>query len=209
MQIQLPLFISFQKARELPIFKKYEKIFSELDLSGIPEFNRGVGADGTSQHALFRAFIIRSLESLNKVTALINFLEANPALISLCGFRNGTLPDDSQFYRFLKKTNHSVIANLLLQANKSLIEEKVISLTETAIDSKTVKALTKHNNPKNIRRNQKDKNKKIKRNPKATLGYYSYIPVTDPIRNQSTDAQPVRKRQPVAGSTVTYWGCHV
>jgi len=26
----------------------------------------------------------------------------------------------------------------------------------------------------------KDKNKKIKRNPKATLGYYSYVPATDP-----------------------------
>jgi hypothetical protein len=48
------------------------------------------------------------------------------------------------------------------------------------VDSKPVKALTKHNNPKNPSRELKNKNKKIKRNPKATLGYYSYVPTTDP-----------------------------
>jgi transposase len=180
MQNQLPLFLSYEQVRDLPIIQKYEKIFAELDLSSINEFNRGVGADGTSQHALVRAFIIRSLESLNKVSALIRFLQANPALIYLCGFRNQILPHDSQFYRFLKKTNHSVMEDLLVKANKTLIEEKVLSIKTTAVDSKPVKALTKHNNPKNPRRDQKNKNKKIKRNPKATLGYYSYVPTTDP-----------------------------
>lgn len=180
MQKQLPLFLSYEQIRNLPIVRKYEKLFDQLDLSPILEFNYGVGADGTSQHALLRAFIMRSLESLKTVPALIRFLQGNPALICLCGFRNQRLPHDSQFYRFLKKTNHAMIEELLLRTNKTLIEEKVISFRITAVDSKPVKALTKHNNPKNPHRNLKNKNKKIKRNPKATLGYYSYVPVTHP-----------------------------
>ena len=180
MQNQLPLFLPYDQVRTLPIIRKYENIFAQLDLSHIPEFNHGVGADGTSQHALVRAFLIRSLESLNTVSALIRFLQANPALICLCGFRNQRIPDNSQFYRFLKKTKHSILDDLLYKANQTLIEEKVLSLNITAVDSKPVKALTKHNNPKNPHRDLINKNKKIKRNPKATLSYYSYMPTTDP-----------------------------
>ncbi len=180
MQNQLPLFLPYDQIHALPIVQKYQKIFAELNLSHLHEFNRGTGANGTSQHALVRAFLIRSLESLKTVPALIRFLDANPALIYLCGFRNQTIPHDSQFYRFLKKTNHSVIENLLLRANQTLIDKDVLSLTITAVDSKPIKALTRHNNPKNPHRELKNKNKKIKRNPKATLGYYSYVPMTDP-----------------------------
>ena len=61
MQIQLPLFLSFEQIQEMPIIKKYEQLFAVLDLSHLPEFNCGVGADGTSQHALLRAFIINGL----------------------------------------------------------------------------------------------------------------------------------------------------
>ena len=52
MQNQLPLFLSYDEVRTLPIVQKYEKIFSKLDLSGISDFNRGIGANGNSQHAL-------------------------------------------------------------------------------------------------------------------------------------------------------------
>jgi len=180
MQFQLPLFLSFEEVQNMPIVQKYWQIFSVLDLSHIPEFNHGVGADGTSQHAMLRAFIIQSLESLYKVSALIRFLESNPALKYLCGFQNAQLPDDSQFYRFLRKFKNSALQDLLTRANKILIEEKIVSLDVVAIDSKPVKALTKHNNPKNIRRNQRDKTKKPRRNPKASLGYYSYLPAPDP-----------------------------
>jgi len=82
MQKQLPLFVSFDQVRSLPIVRKYEKIFDELDLSYLPEFNFGSGAYGTSQHALVRAFLIRSLESLKTVSALIRFLQENPSLIT-------------------------------------------------------------------------------------------------------------------------------
>ena len=148
MQNQLPLFLPYDHVHALPIVLKYQKIFDQLDLSDLPEFNAGIGANGTSQHALLSAFLIRSLESLKTVPALIRFLLANPALIYLCGFRNQTIPHDSQFYRFLKKTKHSLIEDLLFKANKVLIEKNVLSLRITAVDSKPVKALTKHNNPK-------------------------------------------------------------
>jgi transposase len=179
-QIQLPLFLSFEQVQDQPLPKKYAMLFSVLDLSDFPEYNYGVGADGTSQHALLRAFLIRSLEGLNTVSALIDFLEANEALKHLCGFRDGRLPHNSQFYRFLKKTKHSLLENLLVRVNRILINEKVLGLDVTAVDSKPVKALTKENNPKNPRRNLRNKAKKPKRNPKATLGYYSYISRTDP-----------------------------
>lgn len=103
MQNQLPLFLPYDQLRDLPIIRKYEKIFYQLDLSDLPEFNRGIGAKGISQRALLRSFLIRSLESLKTVPALMRFLQANPALIFLCGFKNQVLPHDSQFYRFLKK----------------------------------------------------------------------------------------------------------
>jgi len=46
--------------------------------------------------------------------------------------------------------------------------------------------LTKHDNPKNPHRDLKNKNRKIKRNPKATLGYYSYVPVTNTETKKKT-----------------------
>lgn len=179
MQNQLPLFLPYDQVHALPIVQKYQKIFAELDLSHLPEFNHGIGANGTSQHALIRAFLIPTLESLKTVPVLIRFLQANPAFTYFCGFRKQNIPHDSRFYRFAKKTNHSIIEDLLLKANQNLIEKEVLSLTITAVDSKPIKALTRHNNSKNPHRELK-KNKKIKRNPKATLGYYSYVPRIDP-----------------------------
>jgi hypothetical protein len=48
MQNQLPLFLSYEQVCALPIVQKYEKIFAEPDLSGISEFNCGVGAEPVS-----------------------------------------------------------------------------------------------------------------------------------------------------------------
>ena len=93
MQNQLPLFLPYDQVQTLPIVKKYENIFAELDLSHIPEFNYGIGANGTSQHALIRAFVIRSLESLKTVPALIRFLQANPGCLGILGdFRQCDAP---------------------------------------------------------------------------------------------------------------------
>ncbi len=55
-----------------------------------------------------------------------------------------------------------------------MINNNVISLTHFIADSKPVMAATRENNLKNPNRNTRNKKKKPKRNPAATLGYYSY-----------------------------------
>jgi len=58
---------------------------------------------------------------------------------------------------------------------KNLEEIKRHRFTNTfIIDSKPVMAATQENNFKNPNRNTRNKKKKPKRNPAATLGYYSY-----------------------------------
>jgi hypothetical protein len=74
MQNQSPLFLPYDQIRALPIVKKYEKIFAELDLSHVAELNAGIGANGTSQHAHIRAFVIRSLESLKTIQSSDSWL---------------------------------------------------------------------------------------------------------------------------------------
>jgi hypothetical protein len=49
-----------------------------------------------------------------------------------------------------------------------------VTLEQFAIDSKPVLAASRENNPKNPNRNTTNKHKKPKRNPQATLGYYSH-----------------------------------
>ena len=84
------------------------------------------------------------------------------------------LPDETQFYRFLSSTKTSVIENIHHSLNKELLEKEIISLSHFLIDSKPVMAATRNNNFKNPKRNIRNKHKIPKRNPQATLGYYSY-----------------------------------
>ncbi len=153
--------------------RKYYLIFKALDLSDFKNLNSSVGCTGYSRHAILRAFIVKHLERINSVPALIEFLDAHPILIEMCGFENG-LPDASQFYRFLSSTKHSTLENLFYSVNKELIDKNIISLQHFIIDSKPVMAPTKHNNFKNPNRNTRNKLKKCNRNPHASLSYYSY-----------------------------------
>lgn len=160
-------------------YRKYQALFSALDLSGMSDRTpQGPGRKPYSRHSMIRAFIVKHLEEIKSVPKLITFLDAHPMLTEMCGFTMGCLPDNSQFYRFLGDINGSEIENIHHKINKELIQDGVISLDQFAMDSKPVMAATKHNNFKNPRRS-KDKNKNIKRNPQATLGYYSYISKPD------------------------------
>jgi hypothetical protein len=91
----------------------------------------------------------------------------------MCGFDLGVLPDESQFYRFLKNTKNSTLKTIHKTANDLLIENGLLSLDEFILDSKPIQAATKENNFKNPNRNTTNKAKKPKRNPRATLSYYS------------------------------------
>jgi len=175
-EYQTSLLYNYQAILEASgFYRKYYAIFNALDLSGIPDRTyNGPGRKPYSTHAMIRAFVVKHLEEIKSVPKLIIFLDAHPMLTEMCGFSMASIPDESQFYRFLDKMKNSYLENLHHKTNKELLRLGIVSLDQFAIDSKPVMAATKHNNPKNPYRS-KDKNKKIRRNPQATLGYYSYV----------------------------------
>ena len=155
-------------------YRKYYLLFKSLDLSHIQDKNYTAGRTGYSRRAMIRAFIIKHLEQIKSVPALIDFLDAHPALCEMCGFNMRYLPNSSQFYRFLKNTNNSILQNLHHSTIKELFNKNIISKDILIVDSKPVMAASKENNFKNPKRNSFNKHKKAKHNPSATLGYYSY-----------------------------------
>lgn len=174
-QFQLSLFYDFQMLiQHSNFYRKYYLLFKSLNLSDVHNKNYSVGRTGYSRHAMIRAFIVMHLEQIKSVPALIDFLDAHPALTHMCGFEPGVIPDESQFYRFLSHTNNSVLQNIHHSINKELIDKNIVSLNHFIMDSKPIMAATKQNNFKNPNRNTRNKNKKIKRNPQACLSYYSY-----------------------------------
>ena len=183
---QTSIFYNLQEFIESsPLYRKYYLLFKGLDLSDIPDRNKGVGCTGHSRRAMLRAFVVKHLEEIKTVPRLIEYLESHPVIAELCGFDMRTsLPDESQFYRFLKTTNNSLLQDIYYRINKKLIEDDIISLDTFIMDSKPVLASTKDNNLKNPNRNTTNKDKKPKRNPAATLGYYSYQNINGTKRNQ-------------------------
>jgi hypothetical protein len=171
---QTSLFYDLQELiRNSPLLRKYYYIFKALDLSALPDKNTGPGANGYSRHAILRAFIIKHLERIKSVPQLIEYLYSIPPLAEMCGFEIGILPDETQFYRFLKNTKNSTLKQLHRKLNQVLIDDGFSQLDQFILDSKPVMAATKENNFKNPNRNSRNKTKKPKRNPHATLGYYS------------------------------------
>ena len=105
---QMSLFYDYQAIiANSDFYRKYDAIFSALDLSDIPEDRKGPGRPPYPKRAFVRAFIIKHLEEIKSVPRLIEFLDAHPMLADMCGFTMGNLPDESQFYRFLKDTTNS------------------------------------------------------------------------------------------------------
>lgn len=171
---QLSIFYDFQLLlQQSHFYRKYYALFKSLDLSGIPERNHRVGRKGYSFHAMLRALIVKHFEQIKYIPRLLDFLDAHPVLAEMCGFVGGILPNESQFYRFLKETKNSTIEQLMYDINKKLIAKDVISTSHLIMDSKPIMAATRDNNFKNPGRNTTNKHKKPKRNPSATLSYYS------------------------------------
>ena len=108
-------------------YRKYYLLFTALDLSPIPDKNYGQGCTGYSRHAMIRAFIVKHLEQIKTVPKLIEFLDSQPFLTEMCGFKMGILPHSSQFYRFLKHTPNSLLEGIHHKLNRSLIEQEIIS----------------------------------------------------------------------------------
>ena len=132
------------------------------------------GRKGYAKSAYLKALIYKQSEQIKYVSDLIRDLESRPAICMLIGFAPGKLPDASQFSRFLSSTNNSEVQELTHSAAKLLIEHGHVSTDVLIGDSKPVRANTRDNNPKNPNRSLR-KSSRIKRNPAASLGYYSYI----------------------------------
>ena len=183
---QTSIFYNLQEFIESsPLYRKYYLLFRALDLSDIPDRNKGVGCTGHSRRAMLRAFVVRHLEEIKTVPRLIEYLENHPVLAELCGFdMRKSLPDASQFYRFLKTVKNSLLQQTYYRINKKLIDQDIIALDIFIMDSKPVMAATKDNNLKNPNRNTTNKYKKPKRNPAATLSYYSYQNINGTKKNQ-------------------------
>jgi len=134
-------------------YRKYDALFSVLDLTGFPDKNTEVGRTGYSRHAILRALIVKHLEGIKSIPRLIEFLDAHPMLTEMCGFPMGCLPDESQFYRFIKEIPNGLIQELHIRTNKILLEKGIATLETFITDSKPVKAATRENNHKNPNRN--------------------------------------------------------
>ena len=171
---QTSLFYDLQELIEnSSLLRKYYYLFKALDLSALPAKNYGVGATGYSRHAILRAFIVKHLERIKSIPQLIDYLQSIPPLQEMCGFDLGSMPDETQFYRFLKKSKNSILKEIHNNLNNILIEKGCLAMDQFIMDSKPVMAATKQNNFKNPNRNTINKNKIPKRNPRATLSYYS------------------------------------
>lgn len=110
---QLSVFYDYDMLLKISNFyRTYDALFSALDLSGFPGINTDVGRTGYSRHAILRALIVKHREEIKSIPRLIEFLDANPILTEMCGFKMGCLPDESQFYRFLKKTPNKILQNI-------------------------------------------------------------------------------------------------
>jgi ferredoxin-thioredoxin reductase catalytic subunit len=138
-----------------------------------PDFPE-VGRHGYRRSAYFKALIYKRSANIKYISDLIRDLESRPILAEMCGFNAGRIPDASRFSRFLTDNNNSEFENLFHASGKLLVKKGAATLDVVMADSKPIKANTKHNNPKNPNR-KLDKTTKIKRNPMATLSYYSYI----------------------------------
>ena len=173
--MQLSLFYDYYAVIASSSFlKKYDVLFQAFDMiyDG-PDFP-AFGRKGYPCSAYLKALIYKQSANIKYISDLVRDLESRPVLADMCGFNTGRIPNASQFSRFLSSTNNQDIEELFHNSSKLLVEHKVASLDVIIADSKPIKANTKHNNPKNPNRSL-DKKKNIKRNPAATLSYYSYL----------------------------------
>lgn len=174
--MQLSLFSDYRfHLKTSAFYRKYDALFlaAEAAWEKIPR-HKHAGRTGYGNLAFIKSFIYKHAQAIKSVPELLRDLESRPVLCEMIGFTPGQLPDASRFYVFLAQTNNSELEEIHHSAVKMLLDAEVVSLDILIADSKPVMANTKHNNPKNPGRSL-DKTKKIRRNPRATFGYYSYL----------------------------------
>jgi len=189
--MQFQLFFDYQSILDSsPFIQKYDALFRAFDIAYTGAEHPAFGRKGYAKSSYMKALVYKQCERIKYFSDMIRDIESRPAIAMLMGFTPGKLPDASQFSRFLSSTNNSEIEAVMHSAAQLMIEAGHVSTDILIGDSKPVRANTMHNNPKNPSRSL-EKDRKIERNPAASLGYYSYI-------KQSC---PGKKRQ-----HVYFWG---
>jgi len=173
LNLQISVFYDFEYFLNLPTNRKIYELFQNLDLSLFKNRNYGLDKTGYPRHAMIRVLIIKNIVQLKSIPRLITYLKDNPFICDLCGFDSHRVPDATQFYRPLNSLDTSKLHQLLANINNQYYHTSHSSIWSVSIDSKPVLAPTRQNNPKYHQRNLTNKHDKPKRNPDATLGYYS------------------------------------
>ena len=173
--MQLSLFYDYRGILDSSSFhRKYDALFLAFDkVYNQPDYP-SFGRKGYRRSAYLKALIFKESEKIKYTSDLIRSLDSHPVIEMMCGFTPGKLPDASRFSDFLSSAKNSEIEKMLYSAAQLLIDNGDITTDILIGDSKPIKANTKHNNPKNPNRSR-DKKQKIKRNPSASFGYYSYL----------------------------------
>jgi len=158
----------------------YEKLFTELDLSGVEEFprksdkaTRHEGRPPVSRHNLFRAFMVMKTQRLKQVSELMDYLENNIAIALVCGFEGGTIPGKDVFYDFLRDTPQSDFNSVMVSNTLEMAELGLVNFKNLIADSMPILANTKLNNPKSFVKNRFSKAKHPASDSNCRLGVHS------------------------------------
>jgi len=146
--MQLSLFYDYHGILDSSSFhRKYDALFQAFELAFVGPDYPMFGRKGYAKSAYLKALIFKQSENIKHISDLIRRLDSHPVIAMTCGFPAGSLPDASQFSRFLSATNNSEIEELLHRAAKMLIEKGHVSTDILLGDSKPIKANTPAQQP--------------------------------------------------------------
>ena len=107
-----------------PFVHEYSEMFKNLDLSFIPRYSDKTGSKGYDQHSMIKALIIKALEGYRSNLQLIREIKSKPFLCEqIIGFKDGNVPDDSTFSRFLNKLDPELLKEALARTNKKKLQK--------------------------------------------------------------------------------------
>jgi len=160
-----------------PPLKRYEILFSFLDLSCVNEKNSSsVGRPQVPQPALIKAFVYKNLRSIPTLSDLVATLSDNLDLSHMLGFNINALPSVERFSSFLRNTNNSLLQTIRNNLVSDLAKPGVIKGKYLSIDSCAIPANVKENNLKTSCKDRFDKTKIPAGDPDCRLGVFIHYP---------------------------------
>lgn len=161
----------------VPPLKRYEILFSYLDLSCIPEKNfSSVGRPQTLPSALIKALVYKNLRSIPTLSDLVATLSENLDLSHMLGFNINSLPPVERLSSFLRNAEPSLLQTVRNNLVIDLIKLKVIKGKYLSIDSCAIPANVKENNLKTSCKDRFDKTKIPHGDPDCRLGVLIHYP---------------------------------